>query len=93
MKPGIRLVSTARGGVIDEAALLSALESGQVAGAALDVFAQEPPGATPLVKHPRVIATPHIAAQTIEAQRRAAVDIAEEVLAILRGKTPRWRLA
>lgn len=93
MKPGVRLVSTARGGVIDEVALLSALESGQVAGAALDVFAQEPPGAAPVVLHPRVVATPHIAAQTVEAQRRAALDIAEEVLAALRGETLRWRLA
>ncbi len=80
MKPGVRIVCTARGGLIDEAALLQALETGQVAGAALDVFAEEPPGATRLVRHPRVIATPHVAAQTVEAQQRAAVDIAMEVL-------------
>jgi D-3-phosphoglycerate dehydrogenase len=93
MKPGVRLVSTARGGLLDEAALLLALNSGQVAGAALDVFSQEPPGLTSLVAHPNVIATPHIGAQTVEAQNRAAVDIANEVLAALRGDPLRWRVA
>ncbi len=92
MKRGVYLVCAARGGVIDEAALLEALESGQVAGAALDVFATEPPGATPLVTHPRVVATPHIGAQTAEAQQRVAVDVAEEVLAALNGKPLRWKV-
>lgn len=92
MKRGIRLICTARGGIIDETALLSALESGQVSGAALDVFAKEPPGLSALVSHPRVIATPHIAAQTAEAQARAAVDIATEVLAALRGEPLRWKI-
>lgn len=93
MKRGVRLVCAARGGIIDEAALLLALESGQVAGAALDVFAAEPPGASDLVRHPRVIATPHIGAQTIEAQARAAQDIATEVLAALQGTPLRWKVA
>ncbi|GAB4503238.1 MAG: hypothetical protein Fur0043_02300 [Anaerolineales bacterium] len=93
MKRGVRLVCAARGGIIDEAALLSALESGQVAGAALDVFAVEPPGASDLVRHPRVVATPHIGAQTKEAQRRAAEDIASEVLAALQGASLRWQVA
>lgn len=92
MKRGVRLICTARGGVIDETALLGALESGKVAGAALDVFAKEPPGLTALVAHPNVIATPHISAQTAEAQARAAVDIATEVLAALRGETLRWQI-
>ena len=92
MKPGVRIVCTARGGVINEPDLLSALESGRVAGAALDVFVDEPPGAIPLVTHPAVIATPHIAAQTTEAQERAAVDIATEVLAALRGERLRWQI-
>jgi D-3-phosphoglycerate dehydrogenase len=92
MKRGVRLVCAARGGIIDETALLSALESGQVAGAALDVFAKEPPGMSPLVTHPRVIATPHIGAQTVEAQARAARDIAEEVLAALNGQPLRWKV-
>ncbi len=92
MKRGVRLICTARGGIIDENALFQALESGQVAGAALDVFAKEPPGQTELAAHPKVIATPHIAAQTEEAQARAAADIAAEVLAALRGESLRWKI-
>ena len=92
MKRGVRLVCTARGGVIDETALLSALEAGQVAGAALDVFAEEPPGLTALVAHPQVIAAPHLGAQTAEAQIRAAVDIAGEVLAALKDESLRWKI-
>ncbi len=93
MKDGVRIVCAARGGIIDEAALLAALDSGKVAGAALDVFATEPPGLTDLVKHPRVICTPHIGAQTVEAQIRAAEDIAHEVLAALRGQPLRWQVS
>jgi len=93
MKEGVRIVSTARGGIIDESALFHALNSGKVAGAALDVFEKEPPGLTELVSHPRVIATPHIGAQTAEAQSRAAEDIASEVLAALRGESLRWKVA
>lgn len=92
MKRGVRIICTARGGIIDETALLAALESGQVAGAGLDVFAQEPPGLTPLVAHHKVIATPHIGAQTQEAQDRAAHDIATEVLAALNGKPLQWKI-
>jgi len=92
MKRGVRIICAARGGIIDEIALLAALESGQVAGAALDVFANEPPGATELIKHPKVIATPHIGAQTVEAQSRAAEDIANEVLAALKGEPLRWKI-
>ena len=92
MKRGVRLVCTARGGIIDETDLLGALETGQVAGAALDVFSKEPPGLTALVAHPNVVATPHVSAQTAEAQSRAAEDIANEVLAALRGETLRWKV-
>ena len=93
MKDGVRIVCAARGGIIDEGALLNALNSGKVAGAALDVFEKEPPGLTELVAHPRVIATPHIGAQTAEAQSRAAEDIANEILSALRGETLRWKVA
>ncbi len=93
MKKGAFIVCAARGGVIDEEALLAALNEGKVSGAALDVFATEPPGQTELVAHPRVIDSPHIGAQTVEAQARAANDIAEEVLNALDGKTLRWKVA
>jgi D-3-phosphoglycerate dehydrogenase len=93
MKDGVRIACAARGGIIDEAALLKALNSGKVAGAALDVFEKEPPGLTELVSHPRLIATPHIGAQTAEAQSRAAEDIANEVLAALQGESLRWKVA
>ena len=92
MKPGVRIVDAARGGIIDETALLAALEQGQVAGAALDVYASEPPGLTALVAHPNVVATPHMGAQTAEAQDRAAQDIASEVMAALQGETLRWKI-
>ncbi|MEW6715987.1 MAG: hydroxyacid dehydrogenase [Chloroflexota bacterium] len=92
MKRGVRIICTARGGIVDETALLGALESNQVAGAALDVFALEPPGLSALVAHPNVIATPHIGAQTFEAQSRAAQDIADEVLAALQGQPLRWKI-
>ena len=92
MKDGVRIVSAARGGIIDEAALVTALNNGKVAGAALDVFGQEPPGLTEAVSHPRVIATPHIGAQTVEAQSRASEDIAAEVLSALQGRPLRWKV-
>ena len=92
MKKGARLVCAARGGVVDEAALRAALDSGQVAGAALDVFADEPPKSGSIAEHPKVIATPHVGAQTHEAQTRAGIAIAEEVVAVLQGQEPRWRV-
>ena len=92
MKDGVYLISTARGGIIDETALLEALNSGKVAGAALDVFENEPPTNMELIKHPHLIATPHIAGQTSEAQKRASVDIALEVLAALKGEKLRWKV-
>lgn len=83
MKPTAYLINTARGGLIDEVALLAALEAGQLAGAALDVFADEPRPNPALVAHPRVLATPHIAGSTEDARRSAALTAAERVLAVL----------
>jgi len=92
MKKGARLICAARGGVVDEDALRAALDSGALAGAALDVFAAEPPVPGSIATHPKVIATPHIGAQSTEAQSSAGLMIAEEVLAVLQGQEPRWRV-
>jgi len=85
VKRGLRLVNAARGELVDEEALLLALEDGRVAGAALDVHAQEPPVDWRLVRHPRVVATPHVGAQTAEAQERVGTDIAVQVRDFLKG--------
>ena len=86
MKPGVRLINVARGGIIDEEALLEALDNGSIAGVALDVFVKEPPGESPLVGHPKVITTPHLGGSTTEAQAEVAREVAEEVLAVLNGR-------
>jgi len=84
MKDGVRIVNCARGGIINEKALYEAIVSGKVAGAALDVFEQEPPVDNPLLKLPQVIVTPHLGASTVEAQENVAIDVSEEILHILR---------
>jgi D-3-phosphoglycerate dehydrogenase / 2-oxoglutarate reductase len=86
MKQGVYLINDARGGLIDEQALVEALDSGQVGGAALDVFSQEPPVGNPLVGRPDVIVTPHLGASTMEAQLDVAREIAEAVLGALKGE-------
>ncbi len=86
MKAGSFLINVARGALVDEAALASALASGQLAGAALDVFEEEPPMNRELLEHPHLIATPHLGASTPEAQMRAGRDTVEEVLRALRGE-------
>lgn len=90
MKPTARLINTARGGIVDEAALAAALRAGTLAAAAADVFETEPPGDNPLLALPNFIATPHIAASTTEAQVSVAFDVAEEVAAVLAGDLPRF---
>ncbi|MBB4286230.1 phosphoglycerate dehydrogenase [Roseospira goensis] len=79
MKPGVRLINCARGGLIDEAALKDALESGHVAGAALDVFAEEPARDNPLFGLDTVVCTPHLGASTTEAQENVALQVAEQI--------------
>jgi D-3-phosphoglycerate dehydrogenase len=85
-RPGVRIVNCARGGIIDENALLEALNEGVVAGAALDVFEHEPPGNHPLLKHPHVVATPHLGASTEEAQEKVAAQIARQLADVLLGR-------
>lgn len=93
MKPTARIINCARGGIVDEAALLAALESGAIAGAAIDVFSKEPPGdettLRALIEHPQVVATPHLGASTEEAQISVAVDVVEQIEEILAGGAAR----
>ena len=85
MKDGAYIINCARGGVVDEEALLDALDSGKLAGAGLDVFEEEPPTNERLLKHPKVTLTPHIGAQTKEAQARVGEEVAEIVISFARG--------
>lgn len=87
MKKGMRIINCARGGVIDEMALVEAIDQGIVAGAAFDVFEHEPPQSDhPFLSHPQIIVTPHLGASTIEAQENVAIDVSEEILHILRNE-------
>jgi D-3-phosphoglycerate dehydrogenase len=85
-KPTLRIVNTARGGIIDEPALAEALRNGSIAGAALDVFAVEPTTESPLFDLPNVVVTPHLGASTAEAQDKAGQTIAEQIVLALRGE-------
>jgi D-3-phosphoglycerate dehydrogenase / 2-oxoglutarate reductase len=93
MKPTARILNVARGGMIDEVALLDALERSQIAGAGIDVFTSEPPtadsSAAKLIAHPKVVATPHLGASTVEAQENVSIDVCEQVKGILAGQLPR----
>ncbi|MEW6058764.1 MAG: phosphoglycerate dehydrogenase [Actinomycetota bacterium] len=86
VKEGARLINTARGGIVDEAALAKAVEDGRLAGAALDVFAEEPTTESPLFAFDQVVVTPHLGASTVEAQDKAGTSIAEMVSLALRGE-------
>jgi D-3-phosphoglycerate dehydrogenase / 2-oxoglutarate reductase len=86
VKPGVRIINAARGGILDEDALAEAIREGRVAGAALDVFAVEPPSDSPLLQMEQVVVTPHLGASTAEAQDKAGTDVAEAVAAALRGE-------
>jgi D-3-phosphoglycerate dehydrogenase len=89
MKPGAFLVNTARGHIVDEVALEKALRQGQIAGAAMDVFAEEPPRKEhPLLSLDNFVATPHVAGATEESMGRMATELADEVLRVLRGEKP-----
>lgn len=88
MKPTARLINCDRGAVVDEEALLKALEEGKLAAAGLDCFCEEPATDNPLCRNERVVATPHIAASTMEAQRDVGREIARQVLSALRGERP-----
>jgi D-3-phosphoglycerate dehydrogenase len=89
MRQGVLIINAARGGVVDEVALIDALATGKVAGAAIDVFDQEPPRKdNPLFRHPTVLATPHIAGATRDALRRLSVGAAAGILTALSGGRP-----
>ncbi|MEE8402472.1 MAG: phosphoglycerate dehydrogenase [Candidatus Hydrothermarchaeaceae archaeon] len=90
MKGGVCIINCARGGIIDEDALLKGLESGKVGGAALDVFENEPPLESPLLENAKFIATPHLGASTEEAQKYASVIACEEVMKVLQNEPPRY---
>jgi D-3-phosphoglycerate dehydrogenase len=89
MKKGVMVINCARGGIVNEADLYDALKSGQVGGAALDVFETEPPGATPLISLDNVICTPHLGASTKEAQSNVASDVADQIIDYLKNDTIR----
>ena len=88
MKPGVRLVNCARGGIIDEADLAEALKQGLVAAAAIDVYTSEPPAekGNPLLEAPNIVLTPHLGASTVEAQIGVSVDVAKGIIAALHGE-------
>jgi len=90
VKPTVRIINCARGGIVDEKALYDAVEGGTVAGAAVDVFTEEPAKDSILFKSDKIIVTPHLAASTAEAQTGAAMDVAEQVIAVLHGEPARY---
>jgi phosphoglycerate dehydrogenase-like enzyme len=92
MKRGALLINVARGGVVDESALAVALTSGQLGGAAIDVFAHEPLGDSPLLSAPNTVLTPHLGASTAEAQARASLEVVQGVLDVLAGRPATYQV-
>ena len=90
MKPTARLVNVARGGLVDEAALVEALDGGRLAGAALDVFVNEPLQDFAIALHPKIVCTPHLGASTEEAQAGVTLEVVDQVLTVLRGQPARF---
>jgi D-3-phosphoglycerate dehydrogenase len=90
MKDGVRIINCARGGIIDEKALYKAVKSGKVAGAALDVFEDEPPSGADILSLDEVIVTPHLGASTFEAQQNVAVSVAKQCLEVLKGGSAKF---
>jgi D-3-phosphoglycerate dehydrogenase len=90
MKPSVRLINCARGGLIDEKALSQAVKEGKIAGAAVDVFTKEPTTDNPLLDCDRIIVTPHLGASTAEAQVSVATDVAEQIITVLEGKPAKY---
>jgi D-3-phosphoglycerate dehydrogenase len=90
LKPTARIINCARGGLIDEEAVVKAVKAGKIAGAAFDVFDHEPVTDSPLFKEDKIIVTPHLGASTVEAQTSVAQDVAAEVLAVLQGRFSKY---
>jgi len=90
LKPAARIINCARGGLIDEEAIVKAIKTGKIAGAAFDVFDKEPLTDSPLFKEDKIIVTPHLGASTVEAQTGVAKDVAAEVLAVLQGQFSKY---
>src|SRR2546430_1092473 len=88
MRRNAILVNCARGEIIEEAALADALRAGTISGAAIDVFAKEPPAGSPLLTAPNIVFSPHLGASTVEGQARAGAIVADQVLKVLEGKHP-----
>jgi D-3-phosphoglycerate dehydrogenase len=90
MKKGVRIVNCARGGLIDDEALVKAIEEGKVAGAAIDVFPVEPTTESRLFKNDKIVVTPHLGASTKEAQTNVCIDVVDQIIDVLNGKPPKY---
>jgi D-3-phosphoglycerate dehydrogenase / 2-oxoglutarate reductase len=92
MKPSVRIINCARGGIINEEALAKAVADGRISGAAMDVFTKEPPNGNPMLGQERIITTPHLGASTAEAQINVAVAVADQILAVAKGNLPSFAI-